>query len=495
MRLLTRASLHATCTLALAGLLGLAGPPAWTAPGPPGAGARPVSAQKADATAPRASAAEVQTNATPSRPAVAVLHLRNGLTVLAHEDHTVPSVAYYTVFRVGSRNERPGITGLSHLFEHMMFNGSAKFKPKQFDQLIESGGGYSNAFTNSDTTEYQEEFSSATLDTVLQLEADRMRALKLDHANLEQERGIVKEERRVHYEDSVDGAMQELLWNVAFVAHPYRWDTIGFMKDIEAIRLEDAQSYFRTYYAPNNAVVCVVGDFDTRVLFEKMEKYFGDIPRQPEPRAVVNSEPEQAGERRARLHKAAELPAVGIGYHVGSYKNPDDPALDLLCMILGHGHSSRLYRSLVVEKQVATSVSVSNDSRQDPGLFTFYAQAQRGHTTEECEAAIYSALADVARQGVTERELQKAKNIARSSWIANLKTNLGLAGQLAEYQASWGDWRMLYDIPQRHDQVTLADVKRVAARYFGMRNRTVITLVPEKSNESGRREVFEACAR
>src|SRR5437868_10256636 len=180
---------------------------------------------------------------------VARLQLKNGLTVLALEDHTVPAVAYWTVFKVGSRNERPGTTGISHLFEHMMFNGSAKYKPKEFDQRIEAGGGSSNAFTNSDTTEYQTEISSPGLDILLQMEADRMRALKLDKANIEQERGIVSEERRVNTDNSVEGSMSERLWNSAFVAHPYRWDTIGFMKDIQAIRLEEAQIYFRRYYA------------------------------------------------------------------------------------------------------------------------------------------------------------------------------------------------------------------------------------------------------
>src|SRR5947209_10953418 len=226
---------------------------------------------------------------------VATLKLRNGLTVLALEDHTVPSVALHIVYKVGSRNERPGITGISHLFEHMMFNGSARFKPKVFDRLIESGGGYSNAFTNSDATEYYEEFSSATLDTVLQLEADRMRALKLDRENIEQERGIVKEERRVNTDNSVEGSMGELLWNNAFVAHPYRWDTIGFMKDIDAIRLEDAKAYFRIHYAPNNAVMSIVGDFNTADLFARITKYFGSIPRQPSSRPVVNAEPPQKG--------------------------------------------------------------------------------------------------------------------------------------------------------------------------------------------------------
>ena len=265
--------------------------------------------------------------------------LANGLTVLALEDHTTPSIAYYTVFKVGSRNEHPGITGLSHLFEHMMFNGSAQFAPKQFDNILEFGGGYSNAFTNADTTEYYEEFSSGTLDKVVQMEADRMRALKLDKANIEQERGIVKEERRVNTDNNVESAMNEVMWNSAFVAHPYHWDTIGFMKDIDAIRLEDAKDYFRLHYAPNNAVIAVVGDFDTRALFAKVTQYYSDIKRQPTPRPVVNAEPKQMGERRIAFHKAAELPAVQIGYHDDSVHDADDPALDTLATILSHGEA------------------------------------------------------------------------------------------------------------------------------------------------------------
>ncbi len=413
--------------------------------------------------------------------------LPNGLIVLALEDHFTPSVAYYTVFKVGSRNERPGITGLSHLFEHMMFNGSAKFKPKVFDQLIEAGGGESNAFTNSDTTEYYESFSTPTLDTVLQLESDRMRALKLDAANIEQERGIVKEERRVNTDNSLPGSMNELLENNLFVAHPYHWDTIGFMKDIDAITLPDAKEYFRVHYAPNNAVVCVVGDFKTAELFAKMRTYYSDIPAAPQPRPVVLAEPEQRGEKRIAYYRPAELPAVTFGYHGVSNTDADEPALELLSVILSSGESSRLYKTLVYEKQIATQVSAGDDSRADPGMFTFYAQAATGHTTAECEAAIYAILSDIAKNGVSERELQKAKNAQRSGLITGLTTNQGLAGQLAEYEANRGDWRKFYEVLPRFDAVTGADIQRVAKKYFSDRNRTVITLIPEKpANEEAK---------
>ena len=410
---------------------------------------------------------------------VQTLKLKNGLTILALEDHAVPTVAYYTVFKVGSRNERPGITGLSHLFEHMMFNGSAKFKPKVFDQIIEAGGGDSNAFTNSDTTEYYEGFSTATLEPVLQLEADRMRALKLDRANIEQERGIVKEERRVNTDNSIPGSMNELLENNAFVAHPYHWDTIGFMKDLDAITLPDAQAYFKIYYAPNNAVVAVVGDFDTKTLFAKMQTYFADIPAQAPPRPVVNSEPKQTGEKRIAYHRPAELPSVNIGYHTISSLEKDDPVLDLLSTILTGGESSRLYKTLVYEKQIATEIQCSNDSRLDPGLFIFYAQAREGHTTAELETAIYAELDNIAKNGVTERELQKAKNGIITGFQKRFTTNNGRAGLLAEYEALRGGWKNLNNYLPEYNVVTVADLQRAAKTYFSDRNRTVITLIPE----------------
>ncbi len=410
--------------------------------------------------------------------------LQNGLTVLALEDRSTPAVAYYTVFKVGSRNERPGITGLSHLFEHMMFNGSAKYRPKLFDELIEAGGGSSNAFTTSDTTEYFQEVSSPTLDIVLQLEADRMRALKLDKQNLEQERGIVKEERRVNTDNSISGSMSEILWNNAFVAHPYQWDTIGFMKDLDAIRLEDAKTYFRTYYAPNNAVVCIVGDFDASTLKAKMTRYFRDIPRQTPPRPVVDAEPPQQGERRVTYYRAAELPAVHFGYHIGNNRAADHPALDLLDTILSSGESSRLYKSLVYEKQIAAEVYSSNDARLDPGLFLFYAQAREGKTTAELEAAIYAVLDEIRTKGVTERELQKAKNARQVAFQSRLTTNMGRAGLLAEYEANFGGWRNAFEILPKYDKVTVGDIQRVVKKYFTDRTRTVITLIPETKTDT-----------
>lgn len=314
-----------------------------------------------------------------------------------------------------------------------------------------------------------------------------MRALRLDTANLEQERSIVKEERRVNFDNSIEGAMSEMLTNFAFIAHPYHWDAIGFMKDIDAIRLKDARAYFRTYYAPNNAVVAVVGDFQTPALFASLRKYFGSIPRQNAPPPVINSEPPQQGERRIAYNHAAELPSVLIGYHIGNFTDPDDPVLDVLARILAGGESSRLYRSLVYEKQIATDVQANNDTRLDPSLFSFSAQAAPGHTSVECEAAIYAAIETIHKSGVTEQELQKAKNGLRVGVLSRYKTNLGRASLLARAEASWGDWKKAQETLPRYDRVTAADVQRVAGKYFSPRNRTVITLIPEKQEGEGTR--------
>ena len=412
-------------------------------------------------------------------PVVKELKLPNGMTVLALEDHAFPSVAIHTVFRVGSRNEHTGLTGLSHLFEHMMFNGSAHYPGQTFDREIEKSGGSSNAWTTPDTTEYFEEFSSTALENVLLMEADRMSALNINHANLEQERGIVKEERRMSYDNSVEGGMAELLWNGAYVAHPYHWLPIGFMKDIDAITLTDAQAYFREHYSPNNAVMAVVGDFKTEELFGMIRRLYSPIPRRPTIRTVVRDEPLQRGERRLTFQRAAELPALMIGYHIGPLTDKDDPALDLLSAILSRGESSRLSHAMVYQQQIATGLNASNESRMDPGLFTFYAQVQQGHTTEECLKSLDIIPDDIQQKGVTERELQKAKNALRVDYINSWNTNAGRAEQISEYHVFRGSWKEMLNYVPEHDRVTIADIQRAAKKYLISTNRTLVILAPE----------------
>jgi zinc protease len=414
--------------------------------------------------------------------------LKNGLKVVMVEDHTVPSICFALAFHVGSRNEHLGITGISHLFEHMMFNGSRNYKPTEFDKILENGGGYSNAYTSNDITFYYEEFNPDLLDKVLDMEADRMRSLKLDTANIEQERGIVKEERRVSTDNSVQGTMIEDLYAAAFVAHPYHNPVVGWMKDIDNITLQDAKDYFRVYYAPNNVSAFVVGDFDSKALQTKMEKQFGNIPCQPTPRRIIDAEPEQNGEKIIKVRKVAELPAVIIGYKSAPASSPDIYALNLLVTILSRGESSRLYKKLVYDEQMCTQVSAGADEFIDPGLFTIFAQMQQGKEVEDAEEEIYATIGDIAGNGVGEEELQKAKNIALADYVGEFETNQGIAGRLGYYDVVYGDYKKSLQVTGQYERVTVDDIRRAALKYLGAEKRTVVVLIPEKprpaSNET-----------
>jgi predicted Zn-dependent peptidase len=417
--------------------------------------------------------------------------LGNGMKVVAIEDHTVPSICLGIAFHVGSRNERPGITGISHLFEHMMFNGSRQYKPTQFDRILEAGGGYSNAYTDRDITFYFEEFNPELLDKVLHMEADRIRWLTIDTANLEQERGIVKEERRVSTDNSVQGTMFEDLYAAAYLASPYRNPVIGWMKDLDNITLQNARDYFRTYYSPNNATMFVVGGFQYAALRPKIEKLFSAIPRQPRPRPLNNAEPEQRGERRIMVNKTAELPAVAIGYKTVGVSSPDFYPLSLLAVILSRGQSSRFYRTLVYDLQIASEVSASMDEQIDPGLFSLYAQLQPGKNVTDAEHEIYRVVDGIAQNGVTDQELEKAKNAAQVGYINQFKTHVGLAVRLGYYEVVHGDYRKSFEVLERFQQVTVNDIKRVAAAYLTERARTVVVLVPEISGKGGTDETKE----
>jgi predicted Zn-dependent peptidase len=410
--------------------------------------------------------------------------LSNGLIVLTHEDHSIPMVSLNVFYRVGSRNERPGITGVSHLFEHMMFNGSARYKPKMLDQIIESAGGAANAYTNNNVTAYNETFSRDALATVLDIEADRMASLLLTAENIEQERGIVAEERRVSVDNDPQGSMYEQLYAAAFVAYPYHWPVVGWMGDIQSIKLDEAKAYFETYYGPNNATLILAGDFKTAEVMKQVEATFGKVRRRGSPEPVVNSEPEQAGERRVTLVNEAALPSVMVGFKAPEITSADAPALQVLESILGAGESSRLYQKLVYT-QIATSADGSYEAMPGPSLFLFAIQAQEGKTAEECERALYAILRDVQANGVTADELQKAKNQLRARTVRSLQTIGGKANQLGFFETSYGDYHALFTILDKYDAVTNDDVKRVAEAVFAKRRRTVVTLqIPKQGKEA-----------
>ncbi|RKY87000.1 insulinase family protein, partial [candidate division KSB1 bacterium] len=329
--------------------------------------------------------------------------LDNGLKILINEDHSLPLVGYYTFFKVGSRNERPGITGISHLFEHMMFNGSKKFGPKEFDRILESNGGFSNAYTTRDITVYYENFSPSAFRKVVEMEADRMENLALNETNLSFEREVVKEERRLRTDNSIMGIMEEQLYAASFYAHPYRWPVIGWMSDLDNITLKDCQDYYRKYYSPDNAVLVIIGDVNPLSSFEVIKDFYGNIPPGKIDNSVVTEEPEQKGERRIKYFKEANSISFCIGYHTVSVFDEDVFPLDLLQIILTYGGSSRLYRNLVLKKRVATSIFSEFAWRIDPSLFVFYVRMKPGIKAEKGEEIIYNEIEKIKKKGITKK--------------------------------------------------------------------------------------------
>jgi zinc protease len=407
--------------------------------------------------------------------------LRNGLRVRVVPSTETPVVSLYTFFGVGSRNERPGLTGISHLFEHMMFNGSAKYGANQFDEVLESHGGRSNAYTTHDQTVYYEEFAADALEQVLDLEADRMKSLAISDGMLEREREVVKEERRLRVDNEVMGLIDEELQALVYQAHPYRWPVIGWMGDIEAIQREDCEAYFRTYYAPGNATLWIAGDVDPDVTVRKVRRAYGSIPRGPSVPPVVNAEPAQRGERRSVLSHPAQAPGLLVAYRGPSVSHPDALTLDVLEFILAVGEGSRLNRRLVYEEKVAVDVGMDWSWRLDPGVLLFHAELAPDGEPARVEAALYREIGRLAADGITERELTKAKNNLRAHLMRELTTSSGRAHALGNYEAYLGSWRAGLRLPERYAAVESAAVKAVAARYLLPSQRSVVTLFPEAS--------------
>jgi predicted Zn-dependent peptidase len=405
--------------------------------------------------------------------------LPNGLQIRLLPNPSVPTVSYYTFFRVGSRNERPGITGISHLFEHMMFNGAKKYGPKEFDRVLESSGGYSNAYTTSDLTVYHEEFAAEALETVIDLESDRMRSLRISDRTLASEREVVKEERRVRVDNEILGLMDEELGTLVYKAHPYRWPVIGWMGDIENIRREDCEEFFRTYYAPNNATVFVAGDFDPKDALRLIRRYYRDIRPGPPPGPVIDSEPEQRGERRSTLRQPAQAPSLLVAFR-GPRANHDDTfALDVLQYILSVGEGSRLVKQLVYVQELAVSVGMDWSWRIDPGAIVLHLELKPDSVPERVEQALYAELGRIAEKGPDARELEKAHNNLQSHLLRELVTNSGRANALGTYEIMLGSWREGLSLPDRYRAVTAERVRAAAAHYLHPLRRSVVTLVPE----------------
>jgi zinc protease len=406
--------------------------------------------------------------------------LPNGMKVLLKEEHKAPIVTFQVWYRVGSRNERLGKTGMSHVLEHMMFKGSKKYGPKQFSQVVQRNGGNDNAFTSKDYTAYFENFAADRLEIAMDLESDRMQNLLLDPKDFLSERDVVKEERRMRTDDDPTQTMVEQMMATAFSAHPYQWPVIGWMADLNNLTRDDLVQYYKTYYAPNNATVVIVGDFDSRTVLPLVQKYFGGIPRGPEVPKIGAVEPKQLGEKRVMVKREAELPAVFAGYKVPTLKDPDAYALNVLQVILSSGKSSRLYKSLVYDKQIALYAGGDyDDVSTDPNLFYVYAGVMPGKGTDEVEKALYAEIERLKAEPVTEEELQKAKNRVEASFIMGQDSVFYQAMLLGQFETV-ADWRLLDRYVAGVQSVKKDDVQRVAKKYFTEDNRTVGILVPEK---------------
>jgi zinc protease len=409
--------------------------------------------------------------------------LANGLKVRLLREPTVPTVTYYTFFKVGSRNEHNGITGISHLFEHMMFNGSAKYGPKEFDRQLESRGGYSNAYTTSDMTAYYEDFDRDALPLVIDLESDRMRALRINDESLANEREVVKEERRQRVDNDIGGMVDEQLDAMAYVAHPYHWPVIGWMGDIDNISRADCEKYFRTYYAPNNAVIFVVGDFDVDATLKLIEKSYGDIPSGPPVPKVVTYEPEQHGERRGQVVFPAQSPTISLAYKAVPATDPDAPALDVIQAILSIGEGARLPKTLVRTQEVATNLGAFFEWRIDAGLFKVVMEIAPGKKPQKAIDALDVQLGRLQSELVPPEELSRAKNILRGQTLRSLTTHNGKAHAFGEAEVHYGIWQSFFDVLTRYDKVTAEQVQAAARKYLVPTRRSIIELVPTDGAE------------
>lgn len=406
--------------------------------------------------------------------------LENGLKVLVLEDHAIPNAVTYTTWRVGSRNENVGATGLAHFFEHMMFQGGARYGAK-FDTVMEARGGSNNAYTTRDVTVYQNWFPSSALELILDMEADRMGAMVFRPQTVETERGVVASERRSNMEVPAS-VMAEQLWAAAYTAHPYHWDVLGWMVDIQNWKQADLEQFFRANYAPNNATLAVVGAVDAGEVFRLVRAKMGPLQRQPERRPIHTKEPEQLGERRVVVENPrASLPQVMIAWHICETSHPDFAALDVLENLLFSGDSSRLVHLLVEHEQVCLGVGGGWQGFQfDPSLFTVELAMREGVPSARGEALVYGELARLASEGPGERELRKVKNGIRAEIVRRMATLDGKADLISETETFFGGWRNLPRRLEAIEAVTAEQVRKMLAKYFTVRNRTVVTLaIPE----------------
>jgi zinc protease len=408
--------------------------------------------------------------------AVKAQTLPNGLRVLVLENHKAPLATFNVFYRVGSRNEQFGKTGLSHLCEHLMFKGTKKLGPEEFSNIIQQNGGMDNAFTESDFTDYFETINKDHIDVPITLEADRMG--NFEPKEFDKEKHVVLEDRRLRTDDNPEDALDEMVRAAAYVAHPYHWPVIGWFHDVDGLTLADAMAYHKIYYSPQNAVIVAVGDFDADQVLKQINEAFAGIQNGPKAPPLTDLEPPQTGTRRVELQHAANLPAFEEAYHVPNFSSPDSFALEVLSEILSDGQSSRLYKKMVVEKQMVVEIGAGYDMTSfDPELFVVSAQMRPGVKAADTQVEVEKELAAMRDAPVGAEELQKAKNLEQAQFVFGQDSVMREAELLGIYEML-GDYHLVDKYLDGVDKVTAADVQRVAKTYLVASNMTEGVLVP-----------------
>lgn len=404
--------------------------------------------------------------------------LDNGLNVLLCPDPTAPMIAVQTWLSVGSRHEHAGKSGLAHFFEHLMFNQSEHLAQGEFDRRLEAMGADTNAATWFDWTYYRENIPCEELDQVLALEAERFAHLVVDEPQVESERQVVASERRAHVEDDVDGFLDEQLYSLAYTVHPYRSPTIGRMNDILGFTCEDARSFYRTYYTPNNATLILVGGFDNDKAVAGIERSYGGLARQDIPAEASVIEPEQETERRAHFVKDVAADHLLLGWHGCGLGHAHHPVLQVAAEMLAGGPSSRLHRRLVVEEEVTAGVDMDMPQLRDPGLIELRVNLQRGRTAAEVETMIVEELARLAHEGPDEDELERARCRLETSHWRSLRHPEGKARAFGHYEATSGDFRQLFELAERIPRIGAAEVRQIVDQYLTPRRCSIVVATP-----------------
>ena len=426
--------------------------------------------------------APIQAAVRPPKLQYQITTLPNGLRLILSEDHSTPIVHVSAWYHVGSKNEREGRTGFAHLFEHMMFKGSKNVEPDSHTSIVASVGGRSNAYTTEDTTVFWQTLPAQHLPLALWLEADRMATLRVDDVAFRLEREVVKEERRLRIESQPYGRLSEIIYDTAFVAHPYKHPTIGSMADLEGASIADVRDFHSTYYVPENATVTVVGDFDSAEALQLVTQYFGRVPKaaRPVPRDIPR-EPPMTRERRAVVEEAWPLPAVVVAYHITYDGHPDSYPLHITSKILSDGQSARLSRELVYTRRLCLSAFGSGNIIEDPNLFFAVCIVQPGQSPEAAEAALIDEFEKLKDEGVTVQEVQRAQNQFARDYILSRESNEDKARHLAHAAVIHADITTADGEFDIFMETTAADVQRVARTYFNQSNRVVLHVLPKGS--------------